>query len=525
VLKLALILALSAATARAQAVSYPEVRTDARLELLAMVQLLARADTRFAGFFRHDIPYDKAAAEHFAPYAGHPVVERYAELSRRGVSYLTFYDAVLHLGAPPEMTGPIPDGAADQLGGSAEAEEFRAMLSDFARVSSFTYFYGQTENLRRPMVDDVRRQAAAIDIVPALEKYLGAPVKTRYTVIISPFAEPVLADALPSVDPDGVPRLTSVYGPEVYKGRFGYRLGTRLGGIWTELARVYLNEAAKPYAARVEALGRLYAPISNTCETSWYACVQRHVAFAVGARLLERNGGSTGREMARRWPEKYRNFGLPYLGPLVERLKEYEARKGGGTLADFYPRLLDALDESAPKMPPLPFHGGVAAVLESKGPAVIILPSKPSPELLAAVDAFQSRRFPDARRLNGDEAVSADLSGGTLIAIGTTDDNAWLAKYFNRLKLPAHLARQKITFDARRGDAKDVEFSGRLGLATTALNPFDGARGLLIFTAVDPGAVVSAFAYDGPEDYAVLDGAVVLRSGIYEKSWLPWRLK
>ncbi|MFI5346349.1 MAG: DUF4932 domain-containing protein [Elusimicrobiota bacterium] len=524
-LKLALILALCAATARAQTASYPEIRTDPRVELLAMVQLLARADQRFAGFFRHDIPYDKAAEEHFAPFAGHPVVDFYAELSRRGVSYLTFYDAVLHLGPPPELAGPVSDGVAFQMGGASQAEEFRAMLSDFARVSSFTYFYGQTENLRRPMVDDVRRQAAAIDIVPALEEYLGAPVTTRYTVIISPFAEPVLADALPSVDPDGVPRLTSVYGPEVYKGKFGYRLGTRVGGIWTELTRVYLNDAAKPYAARIEELNRLYEPISRTCETSWYACVQRQVAFAVGARLLERNGGSTGREMARRWPEKYRNFGMPYLRPLVDRLKEYEARKNRGALADFYPRLLEALDESAPKTPAPPFHGGVAAVLDSKGPAVFIMPASPSPELRTAVDALQTRHFPDARRLNDIEALSADLAGKTLVAVGTLNDNAWLAKNYARLKLPTHLAKGRIVFDARRGDAKDVEFSGKLGLVTTALNPFDATRGLLIFTAVDQDAVVSAFAYDGPDDYVVLDGAAILRSGIYEKSWLPWRLK
>ncbi|MDE2511339.1 MAG: DUF4932 domain-containing protein, partial [Elusimicrobia bacterium] len=450
-LKLAAILALFAATARAAAPVYPEIRTDPRLELLAMVQLLAHADQRFAGFFRHDIPYDRAAAAYYAPFAGHPVVDRYAELTRQGVSYLTFYDLVLHLGPPPELTGPIPEGTASQLGGAVSAEEFRAMLADFAKVTSFGDFYSRTEEMRRPMVEDVRRQAAALNIVPALEKYLGVPVKTRYTVIISPFAEPVMADAIPSTDPDGVPRLTSVYGPEVYKGKFGYRLVTRLGGLWEELARVYLNEAGKPYAARIETLNALFTPIAGTCETTWYACVQRQTAYAVGARLLTLDGGSKGREMAGRWPSKYRNFGMPYLAPLIERLKEYEGRKNRGTLADFYPRLLDALAESAPKSPAPPFHGGVAAVLEARGPAILILPSKPSPALSAAVDALQARRWPDARRMSGEKAESADLKGNTLIVFGTTDDNAWLARNYARLKLPAHIGPRRITFDPRGG--------------------------------------------------------------------------
>ena len=249
------------------------------------------------------------------------------------------------------------------------------------------------------------------------------------------------------------------------------------------------------------------------------------MAFAVGARLLERNGGSTGREMARRWPEKYRNFGMPYLGPLVERLKEYETLKNRGSLADYFPRLLEALDESALKTPAPPFHGGVSSVLDAKGPAIFILPPHPSPDLLAAADALQNRHFPDARRLTDAEALSADLAGKTLIAAGTFDDNAWLARNYARLKLPTNLEKRRIVFDARRGDAKPVEFTGKLGLATTALNPFDATRGLLIFTATDPDAVAATFAYDGPDDYAVLDGKVVIRSGIYEKSWLPWRLK
>jgi hypothetical protein len=508
------------------ALSYPEIRMDPRFELLAMVQLLAGADTRFEGFFRHDIAYDHLAQERFSPYAGHPAVERFTELSRKGVSYLTFYEMMFRLGPPPglEWHEALPDPLAAQLGGKERTEEFRLMLSDFSRAASFSAFYSETEDLRRSMIESVRGQAAGADVVAPLEAYLGMPVKARYTIVISPFAEPVLADAMRSAAPDGTPRLTSVYGPEFYHGKFGWRLNTRKGGLWTELTRVTLEGASQPYAERIDALARLFVPVAGVCETTWRACVERHVAFAVGARILELRGGSTGREMARRWPEKYRNFGLPYLGTMIDRLKEYEARAPRGTLAAFYPRLLDALEETAAKTPAPPFHGGIAEVLAAKGPAAFLLPARLSPEVLAGVERLR-RRWPGALELAGARAGGADLKGRTIVVVGTAGENEWLARNYAKLGLPARLEPARVVFDKRNGDRHPVEFAGRLSFASTALNPFDASRGLLIYTAADPLGVAAALAYEGPGDYAVLDGPDVLRSGIYEKSWLPWRLK
>lgn len=530
-LRTAALLLLLAAPGLAAAPSGPaaaflEVRTDPRLELLAMVQLLAGAERRFGGFYRHDIPYDHEAQERFTPYAAHPAVERYAELSRQGVSYLTFYELMFRLGPPPalEWTSPMPQSLAAQLGGGERVEELRLMLSDFARTSSFAAFYGETEDLRRPMVEQVRAQAADLDVVAQLEAYLGLPVKARYSLVISPFAEPVLADAMRTADPDGTPRLTSVYGPEIYRGRFGWRLNTRLGGLWTELARVALEGASAPYAARIASLDRLFAPISGACESTWRACVERHAAFAVGARLLELRGGATGREMARRWPEKYRNFGMPYLGAMIDRLKEYESRSPRGTLPEFYPRLLDALDEAAAKTPAPPFHGGVAAVLAAAGPAALLLPAHPSPEASAAAERLRTR-WPGAMEVFGDRADAAGLKGRTVVVVGAAGENEWLQRNYARLGLPVRLERGRVVFAERSGDRRPVEFAGKLSLTTTAQNPFDPSRGFLIYTAAEPEGLPAALSYEGPGDYAAFDGAELLRSGIYEKSWLPWRLK
>ena len=99
-MNLLVLLVLTAAAQAPAPQTYPEIRADPRYELFAMVQLLAGADTRFSGFHRHDIPYDRAAEAHFKPFARHPVVQRYAELTAKGFTYVQAYQYLLALGDP-----------------------------------------------------------------------------------------------------------------------------------------------------------------------------------------------------------------------------------------------------------------------------------------------------------------------------------------------------------------------------------------------------------------------------------------
>jgi hypothetical protein len=65
----------------------------------------------------------------------------------------------------------------------------------------------------------------------------------------------------------------------------------------------------------------------------------------VGVRLLELSGE---REAAAEWPVKYARIGLPYIGPLAERLREFEAdRTRYPALLDFYPRLIEEIETLA----------------------------------------------------------------------------------------------------------------------------------------------------------------------------------
>ncbi len=504
----------------------PEFRDDPRFELLAVVQMLAGGEKSEDGFYLHDLPYVRAAESRFRPFAAHPVVARYKDLRRSGADYLAFYDLLFRVGPPPALapSAPPPDGTFPLLGDPERSEEFRALLADFASTTAFDAFFTQTSGARAALAGDIAEQARALSVVPALEGYLGQPVAVRCTVILSPFAEPVLVMTVRTLDDDGTPRLTTVYGPDVRRQTVLYRFATRLGGLWTDLASEALRPAAARHAERVARGSAAFEALRGTCAPTWADCVHRHIAYAVGARLLALRGGAAGREMAARWPEKYLNYGLPYLGAVIDRLREYEKTSPRPPLADFYPRLVDAVDEAAARGRPLPFRGTIADLLARRGPVVVVVPQDPPPALAAAIDALVAARWPRAPRLVAPK--DEDLAGADIVAIGTPRQNPWLARRFPSLGLPAHLDAGAVRFDPRQAETSSLVFEGA-GLVTAARSPLAAEHGVLLFTAPDPDAdrVPGLLSYSGPGDYAVLKDGSVLRSGVYEKSWLPWRLK
>ncbi|MDP3544165.1 MAG: DUF4932 domain-containing protein [Elusimicrobiota bacterium] len=520
--------ALMAGPLRA-APSYPEMRADPRFELLGMVQLLAGADTRYSAFQRHDIPYQRAAQAHFAPHKGHEAVRRYSALTDKGFDYLMAYQFVFALSDPPELAlrEQLPAPLVERMGGAAAAEEFRLLLADFSKASGFPGFYARMEPRLSVLLEDVRAQARRIDTKGVLERYLGAPIGIRYEFILSTFAEPVLVTTFQRTDPDGVPRLTSLYGPEDQEGKFGFLFESRIGPIWWELTLARLTTQAERHRARLERSAALYAPLGGSCAPSWYDCAQRHIAFAVGARLLERRGAV---EMAREWPVKYARIGLPYLAPLIEKLKTYEAdRARYPTLDSFYPALLETFEELAEgERKALAYYGRIDEVLASPGKFLIIAPDGDGPAggWKAGVERFRQKRWPEAEVLSGEQALEADLAGRNLVVIGTRETNPWLARRYADLNLPVRVESGKISLTRVFGELRTYDFRGRVGLITTALNPSDPSRPVLVYTAADPGALAGTLdAYDGAADYVILEEGRLLKVGLYEKSRVPWRVK
>lgn len=525
----ALLLAAALAAPLRAATSFPEMRTDPRFELLGAVQLLADAERRSAGFQRHDIPYQREAQSHFRRSKGHPAVSRLARLNEEGFDYLMAYQFVFALSDPPELAlrEQLPAPLVERMGGAAKAEEFRLLLADFSKASGFPAFYARMESEREALLSAVRSQAAAVDAKGPLERYLGAPLDVRYDFIISSFAEPVLVTTWHRSGPDGVPRLTSLYGPEEKEGRFGFSFETRLGPMWWELALARLVPAGEPHRSRLAASEALYRPLGGACAASWYDCAQRHIAFAVAARLLDLHGDAV---MAREYPVKYARIGMPYLDPLIAKLRTYEAdRARYPTLESFYPSLLETFEELASgERQALVYNGEIKDILASSGPFVIIAPAQdgPSAGLRAKVEEVRRERWPSAEVLTGEQALSADLAGKSLVVIGTLETNPWLARRYADLKLPVRVEAGKISLTRVVGKVKTYAYRGRVGLITTALNPSDPTRPVLVYTASDPEALAPAIdAYDGAADFVILEGGRLLKVGLYEKSRVPWRVK
>lgn len=520
------LLALAASLASAAPAAYPEAKTDPRFELFGVVQLLAGSEKRYSGFHRHDIPYTRSAESWFKPFVRHPVVEAYERLAGKGLDPVFFNAFVFSLGDPPalEPREPFESGNLAEAGGAEAMEEFRFLLADFARVSRFAAFYAETAPLRRAMVEEAELQALALDAKTRLERYTGMPVRQGYTLILSPFAEPSLGSTWARDEPGGR-RLSSLYGPEEEGGKVGFRLPTRLGGLWTEMLLDQLGPAARPHRVRINRSKALYAPLGGACAADWYGCVQRHIAFAVGVRLLDLSGE---RDAAAEWPVKYARIGMPYIGPLAERLREFEAdRTRYPTLLDFYPRLISEIETLAGRdAAAIPFQGGIRAILSDRGARTVILPGAEPPDVLRALRRLAQDRWKDAVLLSDEEALAADLAGRTLIVLGTPSGNRWLARRMGDLQLPLRLEGSRLSFDARPGETRRLAFDGKLGLISAAVNPSDQSKGLLLYTATEPGLLPSLVgAYEGPVDFVVLGAGAAVKLGRYEKTRRPWRLQ
>lgn len=523
-------LAAPAPEPQAPAPPFLEVRMDPRFELLAAVQLLAGADRRSSAFFRHDIPYDRAAEAWFRPYERHPVVEKYQELADKGFDYIEMYTFLFSLTDPPELRstdapGDLPAGIAEHAGGAASLKEFQLLLADFARASRFQEFYDAQAGERASLVALASAPLAGYDLEAHFRGYTGWAPPARETLIVSPFTEPVLSVTFQSTDPDGTPRVTCLYGAETRGGKFQFRLATRFAQLLLEDVSVRLKTDLLPYSGRLERSAGLYSPVGRACAATWEECARREIAFAVGDRLLVLQGSS---EMAALWPIKYARIGMPHLAPLIERLKEYEAHRDRyPTLTAFLPRLLDVFDELAAKgLPTPPFLGRFADSWRAPGPTAFIVPDGASAAALREGARRLLSRRPGAEVLAARDALKADLKGKTLVVLGAPDDNAWLSRRWKDLHLPARLQEDGIRFNPRPGEETASFFPGDLGYATTALNPDDAAKPVLLYTGVSAGSALASLSYDpGLGDYAVLDGTSPVKVGDYEKSFLPWRLK
>lgn len=478
---------------RAAAAAFPEVRMDARVELISAVALLAGGEKTGSGLYEYPIPYARRLRRELGPRRDHPAVATLDAGLRRGLTSLQLYEIAMRLSpyAPYDLRRKLPGPIIEKLGGPEGAAQFVGQLSLFASDADFAGFWERSEPERRALVESVELQARDPFIRETLEKYTGLPAPS-YQLLISPEAEAVAAFTVKGYD-----SVLSIFGPDRSnkdrEGRpiFRFDLVGRPADFWRESVEVQISNATG--ATGDEA---------------------REIAIATAARLLWL---TRSREMGEESLVKYARIGMPHLRALFDRLAVYEvSRDSYPTLVDFYPELKRAYEQDDQVSD---FSGVLEALWTTSDSATVVVPA-------SAWSARVLKVWPNARVLDAAAALSSDLSGGHIIAVGSIEENAWIRERWKELRLPLELTRASVEWTRAERGVNDNRLNGRLGLITVARHPNDRMHGVLLVTAVEPGAVP---ALELPPstgvDFLVLEGKRVVKAGLYEKTRLPWRMK
>ncbi len=366
----ALLAALLAAPLRASA---PAVtfEADPRVELLAVVHMLAEPEA-FSRRFPDGAPdYARRAREKFSPFAGHPAAARLRRLLGPG-RRIAPARLLLDCSAPPALAEER-DVDADSPPRSKEDRAFLEELRDFAARSRFMSFYGENAAYYAELVRVARAEADRGLPPESVAGYLrrGAPARRRFLISgLLPWE--LAANA-------GDARIRSA----LY-GRSMFDLEDPGTGPAHEIAHELLGPLARRHREELEAYAGL---MTAGCTDSWLGCVMAHVDLAVTLRVLASRRGE--KEYASAL-ERYRR--LPFLAALGERLKEWEAG-AGGSFEEFYPRLVAVFREALIKDAAARARTAMAAraaaassePAPSSAPAEVVMTVDPRVELLSVL--------------------------------------------------------------------------------------------------------------------------------------------
>lgn len=331
-----------------------KVAVDPRIELLAAVHAASGYQEQSMGMGVSRPAYAIALRERFAAFRGHEAARLYRGLREGGFSQTDALFLLLSLTPPPALRplpGPNPhrEVLAQNAGGQDKLERFLRALSAFARDSGFAGFFAEHKGDYRRMQEALEKQLRATDWPGTLERYSGLRPRADYTWILTPGAESFAGTSKTEPgDPERVFSLLRVYDDGGGALRFDLNLMSWV--VWHELGHVLLDRESEENAALLERSQALFSPIRERCYQVWPQCVREHVAKGLATRLWELQPASE-RDAARSPATSHEP--LPYM-PVVQRaLKGYEAERGRyKTLADYYPRILEALalEARAPAM-------------------------------------------------------------------------------------------------------------------------------------------------------------------------------
>lgn len=326
-----------------------EVTTDARIELLAVVQLLAGYDA--TGLItRFDVDYKEAVEEHFRPFEKHAAVTWFSAHFREGFAFDGPPTAMLHFGAPPELAAraPVPEDLLARAGGKQEFDRFIEAMRAFARDTKFMEFFADHHKEFHSWASEVRQAMGDVD-VGVLEKYYGEQ-KAGYRIVLAPlFHEGGFGPQITL--PDGSLEVNSVQGPHGAAG------GSPFFGegsefqylVWHEFSHSFTNPLVDRNLEIVERTAKLFEPLREVMKPQaygeWRTCVYEHIVRACTVRFSYREKGKEAGDSALEYETKQRGFA--HLPALCRELERYEAsRDRYPTLDSFFPELLAVFDRA-----------------------------------------------------------------------------------------------------------------------------------------------------------------------------------
>ncbi|MBI3554146.1 MAG: DUF4932 domain-containing protein [Elusimicrobia bacterium] len=346
--KAALVLAvLAAAAPPAGAGRAVRVGLDPGLELLGVVESLAGQEPEPQGFAGRDSPSAQAARRAFSAFSGHAAVRATASLDAKAFSYMKRADLVAQLGAPPELAPrrSVPSMFATMAGGSPRLGGWLASLRDFASRAPFEgFFEAECKELSPALAAAVARK----DYIGKIERYTGMPFVGEYSIVLSPFLKKGSQVNSVVALPQGGIAIKTI--ETLDTGSFGGAqdwADYMDASAWHELSHGILDGLSDASAGEIDRRAGLYKKLPWPCYDDWKQCVKEHAVRAVMIRLVaaERGERAAERERLDQGEAKY-----PYLKGMLERLRDYEgSRKKYPTLAEFFPRLLEAIPEPKPE--------------------------------------------------------------------------------------------------------------------------------------------------------------------------------
>jgi len=446
------------------------VETDARVELLGVLQLLSRDPLR-----ARELPAAESDVEaRFAPWRGHAAVKSYAALSadpRRRVRLLSL---LFHLSPPPELsprpgTPPIPQEDVEAVGGAAAEREILAQWRDFYKVSDFSSYLAE-----RAAADEraaaVFRSALAPDAAARVENYVG-PLDARVHAILSPVLRAGgFSTIIPYPFAGGGVRVSGPF--EVYEVLEPARLEKgapfyAAGALWSEPLDVAVDPLLGERCAEVAALAGARAPLARECPDEWFHCATNIIKAAVLRRLDAQVPGAFGGG-----PAPDGAYG-DALRAFDRALEDYERRRADvPTLRDFYPRLVATLaslprgpapsaEEAArmcgpgrasPAGPAAPPDAAPRSAEEFKRDGVWRLLHGDAPEALA--DFRRAARLdPNDAEPRLDASVALSRLGRAAEASAEADAAVALARRAELTELLADALSNRATLRAQSGDA------------------------------------------------------------------------